>query len=65
VKAGDLVRPIGLRSSRGNDPRVLGVLVDKHSFYPECWNVYWNYSDREDGIGIAYEASLGVYDEDR
>jgi len=65
VKPGDLVKPSIATLYGRVDPRVLGVLVDKHEFYPECWNVYWRYTDRPSGVGAAYEESLEVLNESR
>lgn len=65
MKPGDLVKPNRPVFSNIEDPRVLGVIVGKHIFYPECWNVYWNYAGRPSGIGAAYEESLEVLNENR
>lgn len=66
MKVGDLVRPNGMHSpGPDSDPRILGLLLGKHNFFPECWNIYWNYTGRPSGMGAAYEDSLEVINESR
>jgi len=67
MKIGDLVKPTANQSGISNDPRVIGVITEKHKFWHNCWFVYWSYKDLSChfGMGSAYEDSLRVISESR